>query len=94
LKQYFQQQLSEISHIKLALISLPTGLTSIDDAAFHGCTNLALVTCLAETPPTLGTGVFSYTHSSLRIEVPAGSVEAYKTATNWSTYANRIFAIE
>ena len=77
----------------LALTSLPEGLTSIGSAAFYRCTELALVTCLAVTPPTLGTSVFNATHENLRIEVPAGSVEAYKAATNWSTYADRIFAI-
>jgi hypothetical protein len=30
---------------------------------------------------------------NLRIEVPADSVAAYKAAENWSTYADRIFAI-
>jgi hypothetical protein len=78
----------------LAQIELPAGITSIDPAAFNGCSNLALVTCLATTPPTLGRGVFGYTHSTLRIEVPAGSVDAYKAAENWSAYADRIFAIE
>jgi len=78
----------------LALISLPEGLSSIGDRAFDDCLNLALVTCLAVTPPTLGTSVFSGTHASLRIEVPAGSVEAYKAADGWSMYADRIFAIE
>ncbi|MCL2230409.1 MAG: chitobiase/beta-hexosaminidase C-terminal domain-containing protein [Treponema sp.] len=81
----------------LALISLPAGLTSIGNGAFSYCTNLALVTSLAVTPPTLGTEVFTYYGvplPNLRIEVPAGSVEAYKAALNWSTYADRIFAIE
>lgn len=57
------------------------------------------VTVLATTPPTLGTGVFSIDtgdpdFASYPIYVPAGSLEAYKTATNWSVYANRIFPIE
>lgn len=57
------------------------------------------VTVLATTPPTLGTGVFSIQTgepdiASYPIYVPAQSLEAYKTATNWSVYANRIFPIE
>jgi len=30
----------------------------------------------------------------LQIKVPAGSVEAYKSASGWSSYASRIGAIE
>ena len=78
----------------ITFTSLPEVLTTIGDSAFGHCYRLALVTCLAETPPTLGTDVFEYTQASLRIEVPASSVEAYKAATNWSAYASRIFAIE
>lgn len=57
------------------------------------------VTVLATTPPTLGTGVFSIQTgvpediASYPIYVPAESLNAYKTATNWSVYANRIFPI-
>ena len=58
-----------------------------------------VVRVLATTPPTLGTGVFSITSgepdfASYPIYVPAESLNAYKTATNWSVYANRIFPIE
>ena len=57
------------------------------------------VKVLATTPPTLGTGVFSIISgqndiASYPIYVPAESLESYKTATNWSVYANRIFPIE
>ena len=57
------------------------------------------VTVLATTPPSLGTNVFSVISgtgdiTTYPIYVPAESLEAYKTATNWSVYANRIFPIE
>jgi hypothetical protein len=78
----------------LAQISLPAGLTSIGDTAFDNCTNLTLVTCLAETPPGMGRTVFNVTHSTMQIKVPAGSVDAYKAADGWSTYADKIFAIK
>lgn len=56
------------------------------------------VTVLATTPPTLGTSVFSIISgqndvATYPIYVPAESLNAYKTATNWSYYANRIFPI-
>ena len=78
---------------KLTMIELPSGVTSIGKQAFQSCTSLATVTCRATTPPTLGTEVFSSTSANLVIYVPAESVEAYKTATNWSTYASKIQAI-
>ena len=57
------------------------------------------VTCLATTPPTLAeSDAFSIITggrdiAAYPIFVPAQSVNAYKTATNWSVYADRIFPI-
>jgi hypothetical protein len=48
---------------------------------------------LATTPPTLGGNAFYGTHSSLKIYVPSASVNAYKRATNWSSYSRKIYAI-
>jgi len=57
------------------------------------------ITCLATTPPTLGNGVFGIISgqgdvATYPIYVPSASVDAYKSATNWSTYADRIQAIQ
>ena len=44
-------------------------------------------------PPTMGNGVFDdcdLFSTSGRITVPSGCVSAYSSATNWSTYANKI----
>jgi len=78
----------------LTQLTLPDSVTSIDDYAFQSCTNLALVTCLAITPPKMDNSTFGYTSASLAIKVPAGSVAAYKAASGWSYYADRISAIE
>jgi len=79
----------------LTEIVLPAKLESLDTwGTFSGCTNLALVTCLAVTPPEAGWFTFKYTSSSLVIKVPAGSVEEYKAAWNEYGYADRISAIE
>lgn len=48
------------------------------------------VVCKSITPPSLGTEVFGRCSSNLKIYVPDDSVEAYKGATNWSNYADRI----
>lgn len=49
------------------------------------------------TPPTLGANCFINTNSSFRIYVPddgtGAIVQDYKAATNWSSYASRIFPI-
>lgn len=77
----------------LTSITLPDSLTSIGSDAFYFCTSLSLVTSLPTIPPSLGEYVFRSTHANLIIKVPAQSVNAYKTATNWNSYASIISAI-
>lgn len=76
----------------LTSITIHEGVTNIGNYAFSNCTGLTSITVKATTPPTLGTNVFSSTNDC-PIYVPADSVNAYKTATNWSSYASRIQAI-
>ena len=76
--------------VNLVEVTLPDTLTTIGAHDFYGCSSLVSVVLQAETPTTLGGEAFSKTHADLKIYVPDASVEAYKTATNWSTYANRI----
>ena len=77
----------------LTSVTISNGVTSIEGCAFYRCTSLTSVTVQATTPPTLGSGVFDSTSSNLVIYVPAESVDAYKAANNWSTYASKIQAI-
>ena len=76
----------------LTSIDIPSGVTSIGQGAFMNCSGLTSITVNAITPPTLGSAAFSNTNNC-PIYVPSASVNAYMTATNWSTYANRIQAI-
>lgn len=76
---------------KLANITIPAAMTSIEEKAFSSCPSLVTVTCLAETPPTLGEKAFNNCAAGLQILVPSGSVNAYKEA--WSDYADKIKAI-
>lgn len=71
-----------------------SGITSIGEGVFEDCENLYPigVTIYATTPPTLGFDAFTGTRGC-PILVPSQSVNAYKTASNWSTYASRIQAI-
>jgi hypothetical protein len=76
---------------KLRTVTIGSGVTSMGNDVFFACDNLSTVTINAVVPPTLGTEAFD--ESSCQIKVPSGSVNAYKSATNWSTYASRITSI-
>lgn len=69
-------------------LTIPSGVTSIENSAFGNCYGMKEYHFLPTTPPTLGTNAFGNIQSDCKIYVPAESLEAYKTATNWSTYAN------
>ena len=74
-------------------ITIPDTVTEIGDGAFSYCGQLASITCLAATPPALGSGAFYTGTAGFTIKVPAASVAAYKAATNWSTYADYIVGV-
>ena len=73
---------------KLTSITLPSSVIRISVYAFINCTNLTSITVNAVTPPELGSDAFY--GSTCPIYVPADSLNDYKTATGWSTYASRI----
>ena len=77
---------------ELQNVTIPSSVTRIG-VAFNQCSRLKSVTVESETPPALDDDVFSWASKSLVIYVPAESVDAYKSASNWSTYAARIQAI-
>lgn len=71
---------------------------SLDYASFGGCTNLKTLclrseqiwvlrdaACFSNTPIQMGTGF---------IYVPKSHIEEYKTATNWTVYADQFRALE
>ena len=75
----------------LTSVTIPDSVTTIGDYAFFCCGSLTSVYCKATTPPVLsGTYVFDRNGSVRKIYVPTESVDAYKSATNWSEYANYI----
>ena len=78
----------------LTSVTISNSVTSIGDRAFDYCTGLTSITVEATTPPALGTysGVFNST-GDCPIYVPSESVETYKAASGWSSYASRIQAI-
>ena len=74
----------------LKKVVLPQTLTNINMQAFAYCSALETVICHNTTPPTLNTQGFMSTNSSFIIYVPDASVTAYREASVWVNYANRI----
>ena len=82
------------SCISLTHVNIPDSVNRIADGTFRGCAKLTSVTIYATTPPALAnSGAFLDTNNC-PIYVPSASVAAYKTATNWSAFADRIFEIQ
>ena len=80
----------------LTLLEMGANTKSIGNNQFgdHTATmppNLGAIVVRATTPPTLGSN--GWYGTTCPIYVPDASVEAYKTATNWSSYAARIKGI-
>ena len=74
----------------LTSVIIGNGVTNIGYQSFYGCKALTSITLLPTTPPTLGSNVFYNIPSSAVITVPKGTLDAYKTATNWSAYASKM----
>lgn len=76
----------------LQTVKISNSIREIDRGGFMNCRNLASITISATLPPTLGTSVF-YNTNNCPIYVPAESVNTYKEADVWRSYASRIFPI-
>ena len=74
----------------LTSIVIPEGVTSIGGYAFSGCAALGGIHILSSTPPAIAAGSFGSIPEDCKIYIPAGSLEAYSTATNWSSYASML----
>lgn len=75
----------------ISSILISNGVVSVGDYAFQICYSMKEYHFLSPTPPTLvGTNIFRSIPSDCIIYVPKGSAEAYKTATNWTTYSQYI----
>ena len=75
----------------LTKLIIPASVTTIGTYCFSGNTGMKEYHFLSITPPTLGNAdVFKSIPSDCVIYVPSASVEAYKTASIWSTYASYI----
>ena len=72
----------------LTSVTIPNNVTSIGPSAFSSCDKLTQLILFKSTPPTLSSGAIPTTIST--IYVPQSSKEAYKTATNWASFADKI----
>jgi len=77
----------------LKSLTLPATLTSIGTAGLYDCVSMTKLTCKATTPPTLGTNALKALTGLTALRVPSDSVDAYKAASGWSTYADKIVGI-
>lgn len=73
----------------LTVVDLCSATTKI---GWHAFTSVDTFICRATTPPNLNSAAFLSAPGS--IKVPASSVNAYKTASNWSSYASIITGID
>ena len=73
----------------LTSLSIPSGVTSIGAQAFANNPGIGAYHFYSSTPPTLSnSNAFSGISSDTKIYVPSASLNAYKGASNWSTYSS------
>ncbi|MEG1948728.1 MAG: leucine-rich repeat domain-containing protein, partial [Clostridia bacterium] len=87
---------------KLQSVIIPASVNKMGYLVFDSCSVLKNVTINSIIPPSSRQYNFDKCHADLKIYVPPNSVgttsstpkeEYYKSATNWTTYANKIVAI-
>ena len=89
-----QYQAGEFSYCQtLRKLTIPSSVATIPANTFFNDTNMEEYHFLATTPPTLSnTNAFSGIPADCKIYVPYSAdhsvLNAYQTATNWSTYAS------
>lgn len=79
------------------LYTVASSVISIGAYAFQSCSalrNLYVLRSSGEGITTGGACMLDGTHSSLKILVKSGSVDAYKGDANWGVYSDKIFAMD
>ena len=83
------------NYYSLASITIPDGVTRIGASTFYKCYSVAFYdfTACTAVPTLSNTNAFSSIAADCQIRVPASLVDAWKAATNWSTYADHIVGV-
>jgi hypothetical protein len=75
-------------------MDIPAAINSVGATTFSGCRNILSYVFRATTPPTLANiNAFTGINPLCKIYVPDASVNDYKAATNWVTYADYIYPL-
>lgn len=77
----------------LASIAIPESVTTIGSDAFRECTSLSEINTLNPTPPELEKFLRRFpfsdsAYATAMVNVPTGSLDAYRAADGWSLFAN------
>jgi hypothetical protein len=75
-------------HSDIWYVVIESGVTSIGDNAFNGCTDIQSITCYAAEPPACGADVFGGIDTSIPLYVPEGAAAAYQNAGTWQDFLN------
>lgn len=84
-----------VSCSKLTKLDFPNTVTTIGGSALLNCHALTTLIFRSTTPPTITSNTLTTGSGTLTIKiyVPDSSVNDYKTATNWSSWANYIYPL-
>ena len=74
----------------LASVTIPDSVTSIKTYAFQNCYGIGKIIFNRITPPTAGSNAFGTLPSDLVVYVPAGTLETYKAASNYSSISSKM----
>ena len=79
----------------LKVVVLPATLETLGSqySPFAGCTSLEDVVCYATIPPAVACSTIFPKNKLKGIYVPNSSIDAYRSATNWSNYYDYIYPI-
>ena len=85
--EHFCYTCDELKHV-----ILPATVPNLGNYSFAYCRQMKSFISTVETPPIIGARTFASSYISVRFQiyVPNDSVEAYKTATNWTELADSI----
>ena len=67
-------------------VFLPQTVEQVVQNAFQGCSSLTYLTCLATTPPTLGSNVFNGVPEDMTVYVHHASIPLYQAAEGWGNF--------